>query len=372
MSNNTLSGSVMNFPTQPEEINEEWLSSSLSTGYPGTRVAKISLDHSLGGTANKWFINVTYSANPSGLPSRFVLKVGLDDEPHRAEIRFIYRMEAKFYSSVGPRLPIQIPKTYYAADNGESGVLIMEDIISNGGQICSIPRPLTFEETAAFLDGFAAMHAAFWNSPELNDDGELGWVWRQDPLPPTRADGLWGNRQFEVEYWDRHIKLPRAVAIPKVLHNRQMIRDAMNELRGFDDGSTVCLIHGDAHLGNLYQDKNGKPGFLDWQLFRRGHWAHDISYFLCSALDPLDRRRWEKDLVRGYLDALGTHGVSNVPTEEAAWSAIKAHFIYGLFIWMMNTDHFQSEVVNTAASARFAWAMVDHGLLQWDGVKRSG
>ena len=111
---------------------------------------------------------------------------------------------------------------------------------------------------------------------------------------------------------------------------------------------------------NLYIDADGTPGFLDWQSPRKGHWAHDLTYFLMSALDPLDRRASERDLVRGYLAALAARGVQDAPNETQAWRSIRAHIVYGLFYWLVNPVEWQAEVNNTAVVPRFAWAAIDH------------
>ena len=50
------------------------------------------------------------------------------------------------------------------------------------------------------------------------------------------------------------------------------------------------LLHGDPHIGNTYMLPNGELGFLDWQVVRQGCWAHDVGYFLQSALTTPDRR----------------------------------------------------------------------------------
>src|SRR3546814_17825199 len=68
------------------------------------------------------------------------------------------------------------------------------------------------------------------------------------------------------------------------------------------------INHGDMHLGNLYVDADGTPGFLDAQP-RLGAWSIDVSYFLIAGLDLVDRRRWEGALLAHYLSCLRAEGV---------------------------------------------------------------
>ena len=65
---------------------------------------------------------------------------------------------------------------------------------------------------------------------------------------------------------------------------------ALLKLQAFDRTRPFCFLHGDYHLGNLYFDADGAAGTLDWQSFCKGPWSHDVTYFITSALDIVDRR----------------------------------------------------------------------------------
>ena len=147
---------------------------------------------------------------------------------------------------------------------------------------------------------------------------------------------------------------------------------ALAALREYGRTGPLCVIHADSHLGNMYITRDGAPGILDWQSVRRGHWAQDIAYFYISALDPLDRRAWEHDLLRGYVNALRRHGVTDAPSEEQSWTAVKAHICYGLFYWSVNPVEWQAEENNAAVVPRFAWAAVDHTTRRRWGLCLSG
>jgi hypothetical protein len=111
------------------------------------------------------------------------------------------------------------------------------------------------------------------------------------------------------------------------------------------------------HLGNLYLDADGTPGVLDWQP-RKGAWSIDVSYFLIAGLDVVDRRRWQGGLLQHYLSRLAAYGVAAPGFDEACLS-YRRDVIWGLLIWLLNGSHFQTEANNTAATTRFAMAMVD-------------
>ena len=47
-----------------------------------------------------------------------------------------------------------------------------------------------------------------------------------------------------------------------------------------------CVIHGDAHVGNIMVDAAGRPWLVDWQLVQRGFWQVDVGYLIAATLRP--------------------------------------------------------------------------------------
>jgi aminoglycoside phosphotransferase (APT) family kinase protein len=111
--------------------------------------------------------------------------------------------------------------------------------------------------------------------------GDLS-VW--GPLPPGEEGAYqWG--QLKPEVWSHFMSLPRACAVPKLMHDRDRMQRALLKLQAFDHLRPFCFLHGDYHLGNLYFDVDGRAGTLDWQSFAKGTWSHDVTYFPVSAPD---------------------------------------------------------------------------------------
>jgi hypothetical protein len=345
-------------PLVPADVTSQWLSEALRESAPGVVVNRLEVTDILWGTGTKMMVTVAYddAGRAAGLPERLCIKAGLAE--HRELVKFCYQTEARFFAEIAPQLEIGLPRCFFAAANADQGVVIMEDLRPGGARICTVQQPLDRDEAAAFLDDLAALHARWWNSAALNDDGELGWLMRHDPLP-DEAWGDFGRGQLEPETWAHYMKLPRSLGIPRICRDRETMLAALQHLRRFAPDGPTCVIHGDAHLGNMYLTDEGRPGFLDWQTARRGHWAQDVAYFYVSALDPLDRRAWERDLITGYLAALARHGAQGIPDLESAWRAIRAHIVYGLFYWMVNPVEWQAEENNAAVAPRFGWAAVD-------------
>ena len=354
-----MSDTSFTLPLTPDEISASWLSNALGVAHPGVKVETIEQTDIMWGTGTKVFLTVSYNdaGQAAGLPERLCIKAGLAE--HREAMLFLYRLEARFFSEIAPQLDIHVPHCLFAAYDDQQGLVILEDLRDANAEILKVQRPINQQEAERFMEGLATLHARWWNAPEIADDGELGWLDWHDPLPDG-PEGDYGRGQLAPDRFAHFMALPRAVGLPQALKDRKNMMDALQALRRFPKQAPNCVIHADAHLGNMFLTCDGKAGFLDWQSVRRGHWAQDVAYFMISALDPLDRRKWEHELVRGYLAALTRNGVSDIPSEDDAWSAIRAHICYGLFYWAVNPVEWQVEENNAAVVPRFAWAAVDH------------
>jgi aminoglycoside phosphotransferase (APT) family kinase protein len=121
------------------------------------------------------------------------------------------------------------------------------------------------------------------------------------------------------------------------------------------------LLHGDPHPGNTYGLADGTTGFYDWQLVRSGTWAHDVGYFVISALTVADRRAHERELLAGYLDALTRLGVPR-PDRDDAWRLYRRTPVFGLASWLhtLSGGGFQPTETCLATIERFAAAYADH------------
>jgi hypothetical protein len=98
----------------------------------------------------------------------------------------------------------------------------------------------------------------------------------------------------------------------------------------------------------------------------RGPALVEVAYHIAGALDPADRRRSEAALLQHYLDELGLNGV-DPPRFDASLRNYGTFLVYGYCVFLINESFYQPEAINTAYTARFSAAMLDHdtiGLLQ--------
>src|SRR3546814_20635317 len=77
-----------------------------------------------------------------------------------------------------------------------------------------------------------------------------------------------------------------------------------------------CFSHGDAHLGNMFFEIDGRPGFLDCKAWQEGPYLHALASSIIGTLTVEDTRAADKDLLAGYLQALSAHFAAHPPIRE--------------------------------------------------------
>jgi hypothetical protein len=139
----------------------------------------------------------------------------------------------------------------------------------------------------------------------------------------------------------------------------EWVREALEHLIAAAEKLPLCVVHGDSHLGNVYEEADGTPGFFDSQPHQAPGMV-DVTYHVTCALDSGDRRQHERALVQHYLDELRRHGVEP-PSIDEAMHQFSQFLVHGYLIFLVNRSVWQPEAVNTAYTARFNVAMLEHG-----------
>jgi len=106
------------------------------------------------------------------------------------------------------------------------------------------------------------------------------------------------------------------VLTPSYVAAGELFVDYHDRLEELWNTGPQTYIHGDAHIGNVFLDA-GRVGFVDWGLSRVSTHLRDVSYFLTMTVDPVERRRSERDLLQLYLDALRAAGGSHISFDDA-------------------------------------------------------
>jgi hypothetical protein len=349
----------LGLPLRPAEITAAWLTEALRARHPGVTVTRAEIRDVISGTSTKFRVAVEYApeGGAASLPSSLIVKGGFED--HSPWMAGMYADEVKFYRDIRPHIAMNTPACYFAGSDPSShqSIVILEDLKLRDVTFQNPLVPSTYEQLARRLDAMALYHAQTWNSGEFAAGGRLAHI-------TTRYQGYgkyFHERYLEPERWAHFMRSPRGAAVSVRLHDRDWMRGALDKLEQYHKQFPPCIIHGDTHLGNLYLEKDGTPGFLDAQICR-APWQMEVNYHLIVACDIADRRLWEPALIARYLEALKRHGV-DAPCFEAAWEAYRRETAYGYFIFVINENFFQTESVNTAEAARFGAAALDHGTI---------
>jgi hypothetical protein len=354
-----LTGRRAAIPASAADVTPEWLTSRLVP--PGSTTSVIGvevLDHTEG-TTSRVRARLDVAGDAAGLPDSVFVKLtpGLS---HRLLLTGLGLIEGevRFYRLLRPGLPARAPDVHSVDYDAASQrfALVLDDLAGQGASFGLATEPLDAAGCARVLDELAVLHGELWCSPRL--DRDLRWL-----QSPTRG-------RFHDFYRVVPMGIGRGLAragslVPAPLRDPARLLDAYRRLQARNDEPPATVLHGDPHLGNLYFDASGAAGLLDWQVVRRGSWAHDVGYFLVSALDVHDRMREERGLLAHYLDRLGER-VADAPSLDDAWDRYRLQAIYGLCMWLgtLALGDYQAEAVCRANVERYAAAALDHGALE--------
>ena len=356
---NTPVMSDMTLPLTAEAVTAAWLEAALQFRHPGVRLASLQVDDVMLGTSTKIRVRPHYApGHDAGLPATLIVKGGF--EAHSPSMKEMYTNEIRAYRDVLPFVAMNAPLCYYAGSDPGShqSIVVMEDLRPKGTTFLHAQRPQHPAQVARRLEAMARYHAQTWNSPAFAPGQRWDFI-------GGRHEGwsvVYQDRYLAPEMWQHFMNSPRGAAVSTRLHDGEWMRGALRALGRYHQQFPVCLIHGDTHLGNLYEEADGTPGFFDMQV-ARAPWFTEVTYHLVAALDLNERPLSEEALLLHYLDALRREGI-DAPGFAEAWEAYRREIAYGLFIFLINETRFQTEAVNTAYSARFGAAALQHGTIE--------
>ncbi len=255
--------------------------------------------------------------------------------------------EALFYRHLADGTGVRTLDCVYADVDPvtQHGVIITGDVAAQGATFLDALSPYTADQVAESLEQYAILHGRSWA------EGPADEPWLAPRLEATmRARGLpeiSGN--FEG---------PIGSLVPEGVRDAQRLMNAIRRLADLlEKADPRCLLHGDAHIGNIYLDAAGHPCLVDWQLIQRGPWYMDVGYHIGCTMSPEERRRTESDLLAHYLDRLGAEG-ADAPSWDDARHLIGRGLVYGFFLWAITLK--VAPPITTAMLGRLGSAVADH------------
>jgi Phosphotransferase enzyme family len=352
-------------PLAYEDLTEEWLTAALCNATPGARVVGFRLGPIDTGSANRRKIAVEYNdtGRAAGLPTKVFCKAS-QDLANRIVLGVSggSYVETTFYARLRPLLDIEAPRPYYSRFDPDTfnSLVILGDISDEVTEFCTDKTHMDRARAESEMRLLATLHGTCYSNaraktelahiptwPEffhrtlafgMQEGSNQGFLAAKEVIPPAtyrRFDEIWPKTLASVEL---HNHLPHTLA------------------------------HGDVHLKNWYVAGNGEMGLSDWQCAGRGHWGRDDAYAIATALTIDNRRAWEKDLLRYYLDHLSAAGGPTVKFEDA-WIHYRQQLMTALTWWTItlrptkDLPDMQPRDTTLAFIGRISQAMEDVGTL---------
>ncbi|WP_197277185.1 phosphotransferase [Sphingomonas profundi] len=317
-------------PKSYGSITPAWLTDVLCGDAPGARVESHRFDERDDGSSNRRRIFLTYNdaGQVASLPSTVFCKAAEALENRLVlSLSGAAQIEADFYNLVRGRLDIEAPVGLYAQFDPETyASLIMMRDLGSSVRFCDDRTHMDFDHVASQMRTLAGLHSRFYESPELGGS----------TLPFRTWPDWWRNMMTVSPDFASSCDVAFGQAEPlmpeRLFRRRAEIWPATDASVERHRALPRTLIHCDVHLKNWYIAADKRMGLSDFQIVSVGHWSRDVIYTMTTALTIEDRRRWEKDLVRYYLDQMAERGVPRT-SEDEAWAALRQQLMTALAFW---------------------------------------
>lgn len=334
-------------PQKREDIlNAEWLTQALGSVYPGVVIEGFDIVETLVTMATKIRLRLHFKSRHPDVPDTICIKAMITGDAHAFAVS-VTRIEALFYRNCAPRIPLRLPRILYTGIGREIalGLIIMSDVVEEGARFLAPLIPYSPEEARDSLDQLARLHAGAWEGSSLHDE-----PWIPDVLATISETPILPLERLQALLLD-----PRGEGLPDAMRDAATVQRMLSTYSARRREQPSCLVHGDAHAGNLYKQGDAMA-IVDWQLLQRGCWAQDVVYHLATTLEPEQRRNHERELIGHYIDRLAAAGGPLIDAEEA-WDNYRAAAIYGYYLWAV-TQKVLPEVTHEFVR-RLGTAMVD-------------
>ncbi len=338
----------MEIPDRLEDLTASWLSEAVQQTAPGASALSVDVLDAHSGTTGRARLRVEWSS--SDLPQTLFVKLAPTDPIQRAMVieTGMGAREARFYREVSASVPVRVARhlcSFWAPD-GKAYIMLMEDLAAAG---CTFPTHESATDIAVVrstVEQLARLHGGFWNSPRFASD--LAWI-----EPPMRSEfGVVMVKQGVEAFGQGQPACFREAARLYCGHHQ-----ALSNLL---DHGTPTLLHGDAHIGNMFVE-DGTIGLLDWACVSRGPGLRDVGYYLANSVDTDVRRAEQEELIARYVKTLRESGGPTLTMDEA-W---RGYRLYAIASWVAAVvtlaagDRMQATAVGARAVQRTNAAIAD-------------
>lgn len=302
-------------PPSYASITCEWLTAVLCSDVPGAAVTEFSLDERDDGSSNRRRIFLSYNqaGSDAGFPARVFCKAAETLENRMVlGVSETAKAEADFYNLVRPRLDIPAPSARYARFDPKSfAYLIMMDDMAADVRFPDERTTLSRAQAEQMAITLAGLHSRFHANPALGTTELPFKTW-----PVWWADQMYGAPDFprfcDKGFGEISDQLPE-----RLVRRRAEVWPATEKSVARHHELPHTLIHGDVHLKNWFILPDDRMGLHDWQLTTIGHWSRDFVFATTTALTIEQRRDWQLDLLRFYIERMEANGVPKIGFNDA-------------------------------------------------------
>jgi aminoglycoside/choline kinase family phosphotransferase len=252
--------------------------------------------------ADLYRLEATYS-RPTDAPASFFLKRGRPEETSAIANSRRWK-EHEFYTRLAPVMTAPpVPRLFSAAHDPHRrrSHLLLQDLTGTHGHT-PVPLPPTPDQLRGEVDCLAAIHADWWNHPELaaaiaeRDDA---WIEARTATLRKRLG------RFLIAYGDH---LPQSA-----LAAQESIAAVWPAILRRSAALPLTVVHGDAHPWNFLTPltPDGERVYLlDWEGWSIEPGPHDLASLIALHLPTRERRELEESLVARYARRLRQWGVA--------------------------------------------------------------
>ena len=227
-----------------------------------------------------------------------------------------WALECTFCRTLAHRVPIRVPRVHAVVQRGARFVLVMEDLSATPGVRLFANRDMaagtTPERAACALTVLAQLHAGFWDWSAAQREALLPLSLH--PFLPSKRRAV-SRALLAASIGPCRSRAPDAFPA----HLAALCRRALGRwdaLIASWYGGPLTLVHGDSHLGNLFEmpgPAGPQMGMLDFQAVHWSKGVRDVQYFLINSLAPDVLAQHESSLIDHYAAELGRHGIALDP-----------------------------------------------------------
>ena len=308
-------------PTSLEAVcDPEWLSAMLAQSWAGAEVVGVETVETLITMATKVRLKLDVRGNDAA-PTAICIKGVLTETGAHPSASIV---ETLFYRDAAAGIGVRVPGCIHASLNaaGDNGVIVMHDQVAAGGRFCSALEPFTPDQARDGLEELARLHVA----------GQDGGAAYAAPWIPRFLDRITVQPIMPLDVLQTMLDGERGQPLAPAIRSAERLQRGLEALATQVRERLNCLVHGDAHAGNVYRDAEGRLGIVDWQVLQKGEWAQDVAYHLAAVLAPEDRRAHERDLLAFYRERLAALGGPVLDADDA-WTRYRAGMVYGYYLW---------------------------------------